>query len=79
MFISPEDIQELLSNDIAFELYFNSLERVTSMKTVQSELRSGNENLARKEKVHETIRQWLSPVLFLSFFFYLDYRQELEP
>lgn len=45
---SPEELEELIKNDTAFELFFNSLERVQSMKTVREELRSGNENLARK-------------------------------
>ncbi|KAI9311261.1 hypothetical protein BX666DRAFT_1999659 [Dichotomocladium elegans] len=45
---SPEDIEELLTNDTAFEMFFNSLERVQNMKTVREELRNGNENLANK-------------------------------
>lgn len=43
-----DELEELLSNDVAFELFFNSLERVQNMKTVQEELRNGNVNLASK-------------------------------
>lgn len=45
---SMDELEELLSNDVAFELFFNSLERVQNMKTVQEELRNGNVNLASK-------------------------------
>lgn len=41
-------MEELLSNETAFEIFFNSLERVKNLKTFQEELLSGNETLARK-------------------------------
>ncbi|KAI9494902.1 hypothetical protein BDB00DRAFT_816267 [Zychaea mexicana] len=45
---TTEELEELLTDDVAFELFFNSFERIRSMKTVQEELRNGNENLAQK-------------------------------
>ncbi|KAI8144740.1 hypothetical protein BJV82DRAFT_512874 [Fennellomyces sp. T-0311] len=45
---STEELEELVTDDVAFELFFNSFERIRSMKTVQEELRNGNENLAQK-------------------------------
>ncbi|KAG0169720.1 hypothetical protein DFQ29_009573, partial [Apophysomyces sp. BC1021] len=45
---SSAEVEELLTNDFAFEMFFNSLERVQNLKTVQEELRNGNENLAHK-------------------------------
>ncbi|KAI9244569.1 hypothetical protein BDA99DRAFT_528972 [Phascolomyces articulosus] len=45
---SAEELEQLLTDDVAFELFFNSFERIRSMKTVQEELRIGNENLAQK-------------------------------
>ncbi|KAI7858297.1 hypothetical protein BDC45DRAFT_602854 [Circinella umbellata] len=45
---SAEELEQLLTDDIAFELFFSSFERIRSMKTVQEELRNGNENLAQK-------------------------------
>ncbi|ORX57011.1 hypothetical protein DM01DRAFT_1334561 [Hesseltinella vesiculosa] len=50
---SPEEINELLSNDRAFEIFFHSLDRVQNMKTVKEELCNGNENLARKNLSYE--------------------------
>jgi hypothetical protein len=43
-----EELEELSSNDAAFEMFFQQLERVQQLKTVQEELRSGNEALASK-------------------------------
>ncbi|KAG2177935.1 hypothetical protein INT43_003182 [Umbelopsis isabellina] len=43
-----EELEELLSNDAAFEMFFQQLERVQQLKTVQEELRSGNEALAKR-------------------------------
>ncbi|KAI8078744.1 uncharacterized protein BX664DRAFT_342595 [Halteromyces radiatus] len=50
---SPEEIEELLSNETAFDLFFNHLDRVKNLKTVQEELRNGNENLAHKNLSQE--------------------------
>jgi ESCRT-I complex subunit VPS37 len=41
-------MEELLSNETAFDLFFNSLDRVKNLKTFQEDLLSGNETLARK-------------------------------
>ncbi|KAM3584009.1 hypothetical protein VKS41_003978 [Umbelopsis sp. WA50703] len=43
-----EELEELSSNDAAFEMFFQQLERVQQLKTVQEELRSGNEALAKR-------------------------------
>lgn len=40
-------MEELLNNEAAFDIFFESLERVKNLKTFQEELRSGNEQLAR--------------------------------
>ncbi|KAJ8658356.1 hypothetical protein O0I10_006041 [Lichtheimia ornata] len=56
---SMDELEELLSNDVAFELFFNSLERVQNMKTVQEELRNGNVNLANKNLTQESSLQQL--------------------
>lgn len=45
---SPEEMEELLSNEAAFDIFFHSLERVKNLRTFQEELLSGNEQLARK-------------------------------
>jgi hypothetical protein len=45
---SPEELEEVLKNDVAFELFFNSLDRVKNLKGFQEGLRNGNEQLARK-------------------------------
>ena len=45
---SPEQMEELLANETAFDIYFHSLERVKNLRTFQEELLSGNEQLARK-------------------------------
>ncbi|KAI8062389.1 hypothetical protein BC940DRAFT_308896 [Gongronella butleri] len=50
---SPEEIDELLTNDKAFDIFFHSLDRVRNMKTVKGELYNGNENLARKNLSYE--------------------------
>lgn len=41
-------MEELLSNETAFDIFFHSLERVKNLRTFQEELLSGNEQLARK-------------------------------
>lgn len=46
--LSPEEMEELLNNEAAFDIFFESLERVKNLKTFQEELRSGNEQLAHK-------------------------------
>jgi hypothetical protein len=45
---SPEELEEVLKNDVAFELFFNSLDRVKNLKGFQEGLRNGNEQFARK-------------------------------
>ncbi|KAL0094555.1 hypothetical protein F4703DRAFT_1819430 [Phycomyces blakesleeanus] len=45
---TPEQAHELLTSDYAFDLFFHSLERVQNLKTVQGELRNGNESIAYK-------------------------------
>lgn len=45
---SPEEMEELVQNETAFEIFFESLDRVKNLKTFQEDLRSGNETLARK-------------------------------
>ena len=57
--LSMDELEELLSNDVAFELFFNSLERVQNMKTVQEELRNGNVNLASKSYEWAWIRNFI--------------------
>ncbi|GAN04225.1 conserved hypothetical protein [Mucor ambiguus] len=46
--LSPEQMEELLSNETAFDIFFHSLERVKNLRTFQEELLSGNEQLAHK-------------------------------
>jgi hypothetical protein len=41
-------MEELLQNETAFDIFFETLDRVKNLKTFQEELRSGNETLARK-------------------------------
>ncbi|EIE81934.1 hypothetical protein RO3G_06639 [Rhizopus delemar RA 99-880] len=43
-----EEVEELLYNETAFDLYFQNMERVKNLKAFQEELRNGNEILARK-------------------------------
>ncbi|KAI8334381.1 hypothetical protein BC941DRAFT_432849 [Chlamydoabsidia padenii] len=50
---SPEEIEELLSNETAFDIFFNDLDRVKNLKTVQEELWNGNENQAHKNLSQE--------------------------
>ncbi|CAO3589436.1 unnamed protein product [Absidia cylindrospora] len=45
---SPEELEELLLNETAFDIFFNNLDWVKNLKTVQDELQIGNENLAHK-------------------------------
>lgn len=53
---SPEEIEELLSNETAFDIFFNDLDRVKNLKTVQEELWNGNDNLARKYHSHKNVK-----------------------
>ncbi|KAI8638750.1 hypothetical protein BD408DRAFT_393458 [Parasitella parasitica] len=46
--LSPEQMEELLSNETAFDIFFHSLDRVKNLRTFQEELLSGNEQLAHK-------------------------------
>lgn len=39
-------MEELLQNETAFDIFFNSLERVRNLKNFQEDLRNGNEQLA---------------------------------
>lgn len=41
-------MEELLQSDTAFDIFFETLDRVKNLKTFQEELRSGNETLGRK-------------------------------
>jgi hypothetical protein len=45
---SNEELEELLSNESAFEMFFQQLDQVQEQKTVQEELRRGNELFASK-------------------------------
>ncbi|KAG2187949.1 hypothetical protein INT44_000699 [Umbelopsis vinacea] len=45
---SNEELEELLSNESAFEMFFQQLDQVQEQKTVQEELRRGNELFANK-------------------------------
>jgi hypothetical protein len=47
-YYSQEEVEELLYNETAFDLYFQNMERVKNLKAFQEELRNGNEILARK-------------------------------
>ncbi|KAI9300920.1 hypothetical protein BJ944DRAFT_170018, partial [Cunninghamella echinulata] len=49
------EIEELLSNEVAFDIFFNSLDRIKNMKIVQEELMNGNENLAHKNLSQEDV------------------------
>ncbi|KAI9363643.1 hypothetical protein BD770DRAFT_380082 [Pilaira anomala] len=51
--LSHEEMEELLHNETAFEIFFESLDRVKNLKTFQEELRSGNEILAHKNLSRE--------------------------
>ncbi|KAG2231843.1 hypothetical protein BDF21DRAFT_422672 [Thamnidium elegans] len=51
--LSPEEMEELVQNETAFEIFFESLDRVKNLKTFQEELRSGNETLAHKNLSRE--------------------------
>lgn len=46
--LSEEDLKYLLSDVDALDLFFEDQEQVRNMLTVQKELQTGNENLARK-------------------------------
>lgn len=45
-------MEELLQNETAFDIFFETLDRVKNLKTFQEELRSGNELLARKSAMY---------------------------
>lgn len=51
--LSIEDIEEILSNDTAFDIFFHSLDRVKNLKAFQEDLRNGNETLAHKNLSRE--------------------------
>jgi hypothetical protein len=51
LFDSGEQMEELLENEVAFDIFFHSLDRVKNLKTFQEDLRSGNEQLARNVNV----------------------------
>lgn len=48
-------MEELLQNETAFDIFFNSLERVRNLKNFQEDLRNGNEQLACKKHFSEWI------------------------
>ncbi|CAG8481169.1 11264_t:CDS:2, partial [Gigaspora rosea] len=45
---SKEDLEDLLSNDIVFESFFESIERIRNTIAVQNEMRMGNETIAKE-------------------------------
>jgi len=45
---SKEELEDLLSNDVIFDSFMESVEQVRNMKNLQDEMRMGNENLATK-------------------------------
>ncbi len=47
---SKEELEDLLNNDVVFDSFFESVEQVKNMKTLQDEMRMGNEVLASKYK-----------------------------
>ncbi|CEI93719.1 hypothetical protein RMCBS344292_07948 [Rhizopus microsporus] len=51
--LSPEEVEELLYNETAFELFFYNLERVKNLKIFHEDLRNGNEMLAHKNLSRE--------------------------
>ncbi|RCI03463.1 hypothetical protein CU098_004050 [Rhizopus stolonifer] len=51
--LSQEDMEELLQNETAFEIFFHSLERIKNLKNFQEDLRNGNEQLAHKNLSRE--------------------------
>ncbi|KAG0749061.1 hypothetical protein G6F57_005658 [Rhizopus arrhizus] len=51
--LSQEEVEELLYNETAFDLYFQNMERVKNLKAFQEELRNGNEILAHKNLSRE--------------------------
>ncbi|KAI8985295.1 hypothetical protein BDB01DRAFT_789614 [Pilobolus umbonatus] len=51
--LSVEDLEEMLSNETAFEIFFHSLDRVKNLKAFQEDLRNGNETLAHKNLSRE--------------------------
>ncbi|KAI8979130.1 hypothetical protein BDF20DRAFT_867790 [Mycotypha africana] len=51
--LSSEEIDELLSDETGFEIFFNTLDRVKNLKAFQEELRNGNDQLAHKNLSRE--------------------------
>ncbi|KAI8380285.1 hypothetical protein BD560DRAFT_387692 [Blakeslea trispora] len=51
--LSQEDVEELLQNETAFEIFFNSLDAVKNLKNFQEDLRNANEQLAHKHLSRE--------------------------
>ncbi|KAI9478412.1 MAG: hypothetical protein EXX96DRAFT_247109 [Benjaminiella poitrasii] len=51
--LSFEQIEELLQNETAFDIFFHSLDRVKNLKAFQEDLRNGNEQLAHKNLSRE--------------------------
>ncbi|CEG77743.1 hypothetical protein RMATCC62417_12442 [Rhizopus microsporus] len=51
--LSPEEVEELIYNETAFELFFYNLERVKNLKIFHEDLRNGNEMLAHKNLSRE--------------------------
>ncbi|CAO3664936.1 unnamed protein product [Rhizopus stolonifer] len=51
--LSQEEVEELLNNETAFDLFFQNTERIKNLKAFQEELRNGNEMLAHKNLSRE--------------------------
>ncbi|CAI2166203.1 4494_t:CDS:2 [Funneliformis geosporum] len=45
---SKEELEDLYNNDVVFDSFLETVEQVRNMKTLQDEMRMGNETLARK-------------------------------
>ncbi|CAG8529562.1 5199_t:CDS:2 [Funneliformis mosseae] len=45
---SKEELEDLFNNDVVFDSFLETVEQVRNMKTLQDEMRMGNETLARK-------------------------------
>ncbi|CAG8457318.1 17411_t:CDS:2 [Racocetra persica] len=50
---SKEDLEDLLSNDIFFESFFESIEQIHNTIAVQNEMRMGNETIAKETLLQE--------------------------
>ncbi|KAJ3041449.1 hypothetical protein HK097_002272 [Rhizophlyctis rosea] len=51
---SAEELEELLNDDLALQIYIDNLESIRGMKQVHKELLDGNESLARRNLEQQT-------------------------